>query len=221
MTVTIFDPANPNANGADGTAGENDAVQQDVENVTGSTSGDSVRGNNLANRLEGLAGADTLIGATAADTLLGGEGDDTLDARDGIRDAVIDCGPGTNDRAVIDLTDLRVSGCESISSFATDDGPPGRIAAGILRIGADGRARVRIACPAGARIRCAGTLTLRRTAAGRVVSRSRYAVRRGRTATRTIAVPEALRGRAAVLRTREPGISRKGPRAFVRSVRVR
>jgi Ca2+-binding RTX toxin-like protein len=221
VTVTIFDPTNPNANGPDGTTGENDAVQQDVENVTGSTSGDAIRGNNLANRLDGSGGADTLIGAAGADTLIGADGDDVLDARDGIRDPVIDCGPGAGDRAITDLLDLRSSGCESVSSFATDDGPPGRILTAVLRVRASGTAPVRLACPAGARVRCRGTLAVRRSRGRGLVSRVAYSVPRGATLTLAVPVPAGLRGRTVVLRTTERGVSPKGPRSFVRSVRVR
>ena len=223
VTVTILDPADANANGPDGTPGENDAVQFDTENVTGSASGDSIRGSQAANRLDGSGGGDTLIGATGIDTLLGGDGDDVLDARDGIRDAVIDCGPGVNDRAVIDLLDpVRLSGCESISSFATDDGPPARLLTGVLRVRPGGTALVRLACPAGARVRCRGGLVVRRgRLAGPVAGRAAYAIPTG--GSLTIAVPiSGLRpGATAVLRTTEKGVSRKGPRGAIRVVRVR
>ncbi len=223
VTVTILDPADPNANGPDGTPGENDAVQFDTENVTGSASGDSIRGSQAANRLDGAGGNDTLVGATGADTLIGGEGDDVLEARDGIRDAGIDCGPGANDRAVIDLLDpVKLSGCESISSFATDDGPPARLRAGVLRVRPGGTALVRLTCPADARTTCRGSMVIRRGGlSGPVAGRAAYAIPRGRAATLTVEVRGLRAGATAVLRTTEKGVSRKGPRSAIRVVRVR
>ena len=223
VTVTIQDPADPNANGPDGTPGENDAVQFDTENVTGGASGDSIRGSQAANRLDGSLGNDTLIGATGADTLIGGDGDDVLDARDGIRDAVIDCGPGANDRAIIDLVDpLKLLGCESTSLFATDDGPPARLLTGVLRVRPDGTALVRLACPADARVRCRGSLVVRRgRLAGPIAGRAAYAIPKGGSLTIAVPLRNVRSGATVVLRTTEKGVSRKGPRGAIRVVRVR
>jgi hypothetical protein len=169
VSVTIFDLTDPNANASDGRAGENDYLQHDVENVVGGSGDDSLAGNNLANRIEGGTGRDVLRGATGADVLVGGDGDDTIEARDGIRDALIDCGAGAADVATIDLQDLRTrtTGCESVRFFASDDGPPGEIRSGVLRIGPTGRARVRLACPRAARVACRGGLSIRRPRSAR------------------------------------------------------
>ena len=231
VTVTIFDPADVNANGPDGAAGENDAVQGDVENVVGSGHDDSILGNNLANRLDGSDGGDTIAGGAGPDVLLGGGGNDAIDSQDGERDPFIDCGPGTRDRATIDLVDrtrpsriflVSPVNCESVLSFATDDTPPGRLLDGVLRVRAGGVARARLACPRTARVACRGSLSLRRVGPGAsVLRRARYSVARGATGTITIRVPASLRGLRAILETTEKGISRKGPRSFVRTVRVR
>ncbi|MFN3231367.1 MAG: cadherin domain-containing protein [Alphaproteobacteria bacterium] len=55
-----------------------DEVQDDVENVIGSTSGDIITGNASDNALQGGEGNDTLSGLAGADVLEGGIGDDTL-----------------------------------------------------------------------------------------------------------------------------------------------
>ena len=223
VSVTIFNPVDPNANASDGRAGENDYLQNDVENVIGGAGDDSLTGNNLANRIEGAGGRDTIIGATGADALLGGEADDTLNAVNGIRDPVIDCGPGAADVAVIDLADLqtRITGCETQRFFATDDGPPGEIRAGVLRVGAGRRASVQLKCPRAARVDCAGRLSVSRASGGPVVARARYRVARGTSEAVVIRVPAGLRGARAVLVTSERGVSRKGPRGVRRVVTVR
>jgi Ca2+-binding RTX toxin-like protein len=230
VTVTIFDPANANASQApDGQPGENDFVQGDVENVTGSGNNDVLTGNNLANRLDGSLGDDTITGATGPDVLLGGEGNDAINARDGESDPLVDCGPGTRDSATLDLADRPLRGlgaspvnCESVFSFATDDGPPGRLAQGVLRRDAAGIARVRLTCPKNARVACRGTLRLRQLRPPRRVLRSkRYTVRRGTTGEILLQVPASLRGRRATLETREKGVSHRGPRGTVRTVAVR
>jgi hypothetical protein len=155
--------------------------------------------------------------------LVGGDGDDTIEARDGIRDALIDCGAGAADVATIDLQDLRTrtTGCESVRFFASDDGPPGEIRSGVLRIGPTGRARVRLACPRAARVACRGGLSIRRPRSAAVLGRATYRVARGRTGSVLLPVPAGLRGGRALLRTRELGVSRKGPRGVSRLVVVR
>uniref|UniRef100_UPI0040472DEE hypothetical protein n=1 Tax=Aliarcobacter sp. TaxID=2321116 RepID=UPI0040472DEE len=49
-----------------------------IENITGTTSNDTIYGNNLSNTLIGNAGSDTLKGAGGADKLDGGAGDDVF-----------------------------------------------------------------------------------------------------------------------------------------------
>jgi Ca2+-binding RTX toxin-like protein len=87
------------SNNPDGEPGEGDAVFDDVENVTGTSRADTIVGHGDANRLDGQGGGDRVTGAAGADTLLGNVGTDTIDARDGARDARIDCGPGAGEAA--------------------------------------------------------------------------------------------------------------------------
>ncbi len=49
-----------------------------IENVTGSSVGDTLKGDGIANTLSGLAGNDTLNGRGGADILIGGKGQDRL-----------------------------------------------------------------------------------------------------------------------------------------------
>ena len=54
-----------------------------IENVSGSSNGDTITGNNLVNVLKGQGGNDTLNGAGNTDTLDGGTGNDTLNGGTG------------------------------------------------------------------------------------------------------------------------------------------
>ena len=72
VTVTLDGVQN------DGSAGENDWVKSDVENVTGSDHNDHITGNGGANRLDGANGNDSLYGLAGNDTLVGGWGNDKL-----------------------------------------------------------------------------------------------------------------------------------------------
>ena len=48
------------------------------------------------------------------DNLRGGSGNDVLWAADGDRDLLIDCGPGSRDKAVLDRQDPKPRGCETV-----------------------------------------------------------------------------------------------------------
>lgn len=225
VRVTILDLTNPAANGPDGRLGEGDAVQQDVENVVGTPHDDALTGNDLANELRGGAGRDAIVGAAGADRLLGGEGNDTIDARDGIADRLVDCGPG-DDVVAYDLADVgfRIAvaprdNCEQRGFFAVDDGPPARVRAKALRLVA-GRATAVVACPRGARIACRGTLSVR-TRPGRVLARAPYAVPLGRARPVSLPLPARARGLRVTLVLRERGVSAKGPRRSERVLVVR
>jgi Ca2+-binding RTX toxin-like protein len=67
----------------DGAAGENDWIQKDVENLTGSDFNDRLTGSSGANFLDGKNGNDTLIGGGGNDTLIGGFGNDSLHGNGG------------------------------------------------------------------------------------------------------------------------------------------
>ncbi len=206
-------------NSPDGQPGDGDAVFDNVENVTGSTHDDVLVGDADANLLLGSLGNDTVTGAGGADALRGQEGDDTLDARDGIRDQSVNCGPGT-DVVTADLLDQPLfvrpfapSGCESRLFFATDDGPPGRVLGDRLRVGRDRAARLVLSCPRGARVTCRGTLTLRAPGRrGRVLGRSAYSVPAGRRAPVRVSLA-GVPPRTVLAETRERGRSKKGPRS--------
>ena len=88
VTVTLDGQRN------DGSAGEDDWVMADVEDVGGSRYDDTIVGNDRANVLDGS------------------EGDDALAAVDGVADQV-DCGDGS-DRASVDAIDV-LTGCEAVA----------------------------------------------------------------------------------------------------------
>ena len=211
----------PSPNADDGRPGEIDELVSGVENVTGTQQADTLTGDAGDNQLEGLAGGDEITGGGGRDTLVAADGADAIRARDGIADRSIDCGPGA-DVAELDLQDRGSRGCEFIIAFATDDGPPGRLAQGVLRVGADGRARARFACPPAARVACRGVLRLQQSRpGGRVLARARYAVARGTVGVVVVEIPAGLRNRSLRAVTVERGVSKKGPRSSERSVRIR
>jgi Ca2+-binding RTX toxin-like protein len=63
VTASIGDGAN------DGSPGEGDDVQGDIENLTGSSGDDTLTGSPGANVIEGLNGADALVGLAGTDTV--------------------------------------------------------------------------------------------------------------------------------------------------------
>ena len=77
VTVTV------GAGADDGTLGESDDVDKDVERVVGSTFDDHLVGGQMPVRFEGGEGADVLSGGPAADALYGGPGGDSLDGAAG------------------------------------------------------------------------------------------------------------------------------------------
>jgi Ca2+-binding RTX toxin-like protein len=95
---------------ADGDGGSDTLVS--VENVTGSSLGDSLSGDANANVLAGGGGADNLVGGLGADTIDGWPGDDTISARDGIIDTIT-CGGGT-DSVTADRNDVTAADCEQV-----------------------------------------------------------------------------------------------------------
>lgn len=220
LSVTLDTQAN------DGAAGENDNYLS-IEGVTGGDAGDVLVGGAAAETLDGALGNDQVTGGGGVDTLRGGGGDDVIDARDGVAD-VISCGTG-RDSVIADLVDPlaqsflpalpREQLCERVERFAVDDGPPGQATGRAVRIAADGSLSIRVTCPRNARIACRGRLTVvdpRRP--GTVLAAAAYDVARRRTAAVTLdlSATEAarLRARGALLAlTREPGVSRKGPRS--------
>ncbi len=88
----------------DGAAGENDNVLATVENVWGSTAGDTITGSASNDQLLGKGGNDTLVGGAGVDDVQGGDGNDSLNVADGAPGDSADGGNGT-DTASSDVGD--------------------------------------------------------------------------------------------------------------------
>jgi Ca2+-binding RTX toxin-like protein len=89
----------------DGTAGEYDRLESDVEDLTGSQYDDVITGNAYQNalfgtwgddRIYGQAGDDLLYGENGIDSVWGESGNDRLFLRHSDRDLYINCGSGIN-----------------------------------------------------------------------------------------------------------------------------
>ena len=153
VNVTLDGVAN------DGTAGELDNVQADVENVTGSGLADVIAGNDGANALSGGAGNDRIASGRGVDSVDAGAGDDAVQALDSAVDNVT-CGDGA-DGVIVDTTDVLV-GCETaVKGKVLTAGRSARVRRGM--------APVTLSCPAFAVEGCAGSVTLKigRLLAGR------------------------------------------------------
>ena len=208
VTVTLDSVAN------DGQGTEGDNVRSDVERVTGSSRNDNLTGNAGINTLEGGAGVDRFNGL---------DGTDTIKARDGNAETAF-CGGGF-DFAELDLLD-GAKLCESVDRFPVDDGPPSHAAGNRLRIGEDGGARVRIGCPDAARVRCDGRVSVRDPRhPSRALASGAYNIPVGEGETVSLRFTPAERKRLrrrgeALVKTREQGRSRKGPRSSRRILEV-
>jgi Ca2+-binding RTX toxin-like protein len=221
VTVRLDGFANDGSAQDDGPAGGRDNVSSDVERILGSPRNDTLVGDAGEQTLIGNAGNDEITGGSGRDTISGGGDNDTLDTRDGVEERSIDCGPGT-DTARVDLQEQLTGSfrktCETVSSFALDDGPPGIALKQRLR-SRNGKVKIRVSCPRRARIACRGRLTLRRVGSRRVLARHRYRVGLGKKGTVTLAVRSKLPARV-VAEMREQGVSDKGPRSSSRVLRV-
>jgi Ca2+-binding RTX toxin-like protein len=89
----------------------------------GGTGNDVLNGNGGDDKLHGGPGTDSLFGGAGDDVLTGGPGADLLDGGDdddvirAFADRAIDtidCGPGDDDVAIVDRTDVVVGGCEVV-----------------------------------------------------------------------------------------------------------
>ena len=163
----------------DGEAGEADSVDG-AEVIEGGSGRDTIltpRSTELSYRLIGNDGDDTLETAAGRDRLIGGRGrdsmsagpdQDVLEARDGARDARVDCGSGGPDEALVDVREDGSSGCEIIRAPQLV-GRLGLTAA--TRVRGDGTARVTLTWrhprswkrlrSIRLRVRGVGTITLR------------------------------------------------------------
>jgi hemolysin type calcium-binding protein len=142
------------------------------DTLCGTLGNDTLNGQAGADSLFGSAGDDILIGGSGSDRFNGGSGNDQLRARDGELDKLglsfSDCGTGT-DSIDMDLIDFAFVGfgalliqthCEVTIIGAVNEGPNVKISRRSLRVGADGRAPVRLTCPATLTAPCAGTLRI-------------------------------------------------------------
>ena len=115
-----------------------------------------------------------------------------------------------------------IKNCELVTFFAIDDAPPATPLGGRLAIASDGAARVAIACPRRAKVRCHGRVSLRDPKRRRhVLASSSYTAGLGHTTRVALALTHSerallrRRGRA-LLTTQKQGISRRGPRGTER-----
>lgn len=213
-----------------GGTGDGDDRAVGFERVIGGSGNDSILGMPSAlggpgdDLLTARAAGSLLVGGPGVDTMRGGVGDDRIDARDGARDARIECGGG-QDVVELDLVDpapAQPRACRSVARLAIDEGPPTRIAGATARAG--GLVRVRVACPAGAPRACAGVLTAALADGGsRTPARVRYRVRAGRTG--VVAARLTPREAARLTRPREVAVTsretgRSGPETVRALLRV-
>jgi len=140
----------------DGAAGEGDSVASDVESIVGGSANDKLSGGPGPNRLSGGGGMDTIISRdSAADTVTCGNESDSV-AADPADSVAADC----------ESVDVQVASAEAPSLISA----PSPIFMGAdvsgrpITMTTDGRALVRIACPAGRTKACRGTVTIRDTA---------------------------------------------------------
>jgi hypothetical protein len=211
--------------GADRLAGGagNDALigGEGGDRLIGEAGNDVMTGNAGADGLSGGPDRDTLDGGPGSDALEGGDGNDVLRDRDGERD-LVSCGAGLFDAAEIDLQDA-VRGCEVLDRAPADDGLPAYASGRRLRLSGSGTVSVRVSCPRRAKVRCSGTLELRRgSARGKLLGSASYDVRLGGTGIARVSIAGALPavgGRVAAL-TSEQGASEIGPRSSVRPLEV-
>jgi Ca2+-binding RTX toxin-like protein len=124
VTITLDDIAN------DGEPGENDNVHSDIEEIFGTSSGDTIIGNSNSETFFGFGGADNLQGAGGNDDLQGGDGTDTIqggagsDVLDGGLDAD-DLSGGSGGSDVADYSQRSDPITVTINNNANDGGTGG------------------------------------------------------------------------------------------------
>lgn len=198
-------------------AGEKDTNENDVlrsiERYGGGASSDIItgalssnpslyNGGLSADQLFGTSGPNTLVGSDGSDELVGNGGNDTLNGKQGEfgtaqPDPVIDCGPGSGDQAILDLTDdATPTSCENVDRSPINEGPHVQPVIRETTAVRRGRVAVRLRCPAALSRRCAGTLELRR--AGERSPRTRYAISPGRSRLVRVRLGSLTAGRGTV-----------------------
>jgi RTX calcium-binding nonapeptide repeat (4 copies) len=113
ITVTLTGGAD------DGEAGENDEVDESVENVRGGDGDDHISGSASSNKLWGGGGNDVLLGGDGDDFIYGGDGDDQIDGGDG--DDYI-YGEGGNDTLMGGAGEDLLDGYPGVNSLDGGDG---------------------------------------------------------------------------------------------------
>jgi RTX calcium-binding nonapeptide repeat (4 copies) len=194
------------------------------DNLFGLAGNDVLGGGDGEDLLDGSKGADTLDGGAGADQFTSGGGGDTLLSRDGVAESLTCV---SADVVVDDLVDRLVAPekCLSVATAQAKHRHDTSLAHRALSVGASGRLRVRVACPAAKAGPCAGVLRLRRGGPrGRVLARVRYSLDPGdRTRVALRVGPRRaalLRGRRATLEAREVDADGR-PREILARVRVR
>ena len=176
------------------------------DTLEGGDGDDELRGESGADRLIGGTGRDTIAGGAGRDEVEAGTGDDTIDVLDGEIDEVT-CGIGI-DSVTADREDVLFGDCEIVTVAPADAAPaqppvtppanepatpatppvtdavkpPARplltLDGSTVRVGRDGRGRLRLRCAGAA---CSGRLVL--AGRGRTLARSAYKVAPGAAAT--------------------------------------
>ncbi len=211
--------------GSTGGSGSEDAIAN-FERILGGSGKDSIlgfssNGGDGNDTLTGGDGNDTIIGGPGADIIRGFGGDDTLNAKDGIADTKVECGPG-NDTALLDLHDPNPSDaqdCELIDRRAVDEEAATRILTTSTRVSRRVAALV-VGCPRAVHRTCAGRLTLA-VGRGRTVGSAGYRLAAGRNRTVHVLLTSMLnlrRGLGATVTSREAGL--KGSETVIRRIRL-
>lgn len=206
--------------------GDDTASTSDGADAIAAGSGrDDVDAGRGADAIDGGPDGDTLSGGDGPDSFQGGDGDDKIDAKDGesvaVADALIDCGPGIDDKASVDLTDPIASSCETVARGAIGEGPNVAIAAGSRPSLRHGTLAVQATCPAALGHPCAGNIVAARSEAGlEGAPEHPYSIAAGHDRTLRFTPAPGLRpGHGAVIRAVEPGDVR-GVKTTLRRVRL-
>ncbi len=169
--------------------------------LSGDADANVLDGGNGDDTLDGAAGGDTLTGGLGTDTLVGAAGPDAINSRDAAIDQV-SCG-SESDYATVDAGDTVAGDCETVDTGSAPPGPDPdsapapapaptptpvepddtvatasenekvRIPGGPVTITRDGRAPIRVRCPAGRKTPCRGTVSIQLPAPVRQVQASR------------------------------------------------
>jgi Ca2+-binding RTX toxin-like protein len=211
--------------GSTGGFGSEDSIAN-FERILGGSGNDSILGFSSSggdgnDTLTGDDGPNTIVGGPGADIIRGFGGDDTLNAKDGIADTKIECGPG-NDTVLLDLRDPNptdAQACELIDRRAVDEEPATRILTPSARVSRH-VAAFRLGCPRAVHRVCAGKLAL---TVGRSPIRgsAAYRMSAGRDRVVHVAISNLRGPRHAVVATvtsREEGL--KGAETVTRRIQL-